>query len=142
MNSEAFEHLEKYRDLLVSLRPIFYDFKETLLYLNKEEQRHFSKVIDIFYNKVHNKKTNRNYPLDFFLCKTKNGPTYFSTKLKYQYFINKVSPETIDIVNKIEDLEKEIQNTENKIKNIKNLHRNSYILYILAIKNDPIRINY
>ena len=133
MNFETFQLFEQQRDVLVSLRPIFYNFKETLLLVEEKDINSFEMLMHVFF-KVNNKHVKRHYPEDLCVCVTKNGPKYFPSKEKYRYFFKIVKPELIYIVNNTENLEKEIQNVENKMKDIQISRRNSYILFLLSIK--------
>ena len=79
MNSQTFQDLEKLRDILVSLRPIFYDFKEIMPFISKQDQNSFIRITDAFYNlKI------RYYQIDSCCC----NDTFVERKYKYRYFIN------------------------------------------------------
>ena len=125
MNSQTFQDLEKLRDILVSLRPIFYDFKEIMQFISKQDQNSFIRITDACFNvKI------RYYQMDSCCC----NDTFVERKYKYRYFINILTPETLQILIQTENLEKEIQNVENKMENIKTFNRNKYILFLLSMK--------
>ena len=130
----TFEDLKNRRDILISLKPIFYDFKETLRIISEsKEVLNFQELHNIFYN-IHLNNNTRYYPMD---------PT-FEDKLKYPFRIYSLNGRRLlyfmkvakyfKIVNEIEDLEKEISILDDKINKIRIFNQNRYIINLLSMR--------
>jgi hypothetical protein len=130
----TFEDLKNRRDILISLKPIFYDFKETLRIISEsKEVLNFQELHNIFYN-IHLNNNTRYYPMD---------PT-FEDNLKYPFRIYSLNGRRLlyfmkvakyfKIVNEIEDLEKEISILDDKINKIRIFNQNRYIINLLSMR--------
>ena len=131
----TFEDLKNRRDILISLKPIFYDFKETLRIISESKKvLNFQELHNIFYN-IHLNNNTRYYPMD---------PAISEVNMKYPYGIYSLNGRRLlyfmkvdhhfKIVNEIEDLEKEISILDDKINKIRIFNQNRYIINLLSMR--------
>ena len=125
----CFDELKTRLDILKALRPLFYDFKETLFIIGYRDLMSFQELYRNFYNISREMiMIQRYFPKDE-IWKNLNN------KSKHHYFMSVANH--YNILNEIKDLnnlENEIVIIENKIDEIRIFNRNRYIIFLLSCR--------